>query len=205
MIRSGCCWFAGNGRVFYFQPGHETYPVYFQREVKRIVANACRWAAGRTNSPGGVGGSWWKLDPPAARTGGASTGRLGEHVPELTAEEVRMLVAHLRWSGRPLRGNMDAYRAVRFAALNEACARVATEVERASREGNQGLLALAARLRERCLNGDTPDDLPLPQWREDRPTPELDAERVRREQQIGFGLGLAHCAARVHIAAGGRL
>jgi hypothetical protein len=67
------------------------------------------------------------------------------------------------------------------------------------------LLALAARLRERCLAGDVPDDVALPQWRADRPMPELDHERVRREQQIGFGLGLAQCAARIHIAAGGQV
>jgi trehalose utilization protein len=46
VFRSGCCWYRGQGRVFSFQPGHETYPVYFQREIKLIIANACRWAAG---------------------------------------------------------------------------------------------------------------------------------------------------------------
>jgi hypothetical protein len=100
---------------------------------------------------------------------------------------------------------MDAYRAVRFAALNEAYSRAAAEVERAAREGNQALLALAERLRERSLSGETPEDLPIPVWREDRPTPELDRARTRREQQIGFGLGLAQAAARIHISAGGRL
>jgi trehalose utilization protein len=48
VLRSGCCWHAGKGRVFYFQPGHEAYPVYYQREVKLVLANAARWAAGRT-------------------------------------------------------------------------------------------------------------------------------------------------------------
>lgn len=47
VFRSGCCWRAGNGRVFYFQPGHETYPVYFQAEVKTVLVNAARWAARR--------------------------------------------------------------------------------------------------------------------------------------------------------------
>jgi trehalose utilization protein len=206
VIRSGCCWYVGKGRVFYFQPGHETYPVYYQKEVKLIMANACRWAAGRTNSEGGVGGSWWKSgEVPPPRSSGPSTGRLGEQVPELSEAELRLLADHLRWAGRTLRGNMDAYRAVRFAALNDACSRAAAEVERAAREGNQGLLALAARLREQCLAGDVPDDVPLPPWRADRPMPELDHERVRREQQMGFGLGLAQCAARIHIAAGGQV
>jgi trehalose utilization protein len=49
VLRSGCCWHVGKGRVFYFQPGHEAYPVYFQREVKLVLANAARWAAGRTS------------------------------------------------------------------------------------------------------------------------------------------------------------
>ncbi|MGH2353464.1 MAG: ThuA domain-containing protein [Chloroflexota bacterium] len=47
VFRSGACWYAGQGRVFYFQPGHETYPVYFQKEIKTILVNAARWAAGR--------------------------------------------------------------------------------------------------------------------------------------------------------------
>jgi trehalose utilization protein len=48
VFRSGCCWHAGKGRVFYFQPGHETFPVYFQPQIKRILVNAARWAAGRS-------------------------------------------------------------------------------------------------------------------------------------------------------------
>ena len=59
VLRSGCCWYAGKGRVFYFQPGHETYPVYFQREIKLIMANACRWAAARTQDVGT--GRWWMM------------------------------------------------------------------------------------------------------------------------------------------------
>ena len=45
VFRSGCCFHRGNGRIFYFRPGHETYPVYFQTEVQRVIINACRWAA----------------------------------------------------------------------------------------------------------------------------------------------------------------
>jgi trehalose utilization protein len=44
VFRSGCCWARGKGRVFYFSPGHETYPVYHQPEVRRVLANAVRWA-----------------------------------------------------------------------------------------------------------------------------------------------------------------
>jgi trehalose utilization protein len=45
VFRSGCCYYRGEGRVFYFRPGHETYPTYFQEEVQQVLANAVRWAA----------------------------------------------------------------------------------------------------------------------------------------------------------------
>lgn len=42
-FRSGCVWSVGKGRVFYFRPGHEVYPVYKQAEPLRVVENAVRW------------------------------------------------------------------------------------------------------------------------------------------------------------------
>ena len=42
-FRSGCVWKVGKGRVFYFRPGHETYPVFKQAEPLRVVENAVRW------------------------------------------------------------------------------------------------------------------------------------------------------------------
>ena len=45
VFRSGCCFHRGSGRIFYFRPGHETLPIYYQAEVLKIVANAVRWAA----------------------------------------------------------------------------------------------------------------------------------------------------------------
>ena len=45
VFRSGCCWNRGRGRVFYFQPGHETNPVYHNPEIQKIITNAVRWAA----------------------------------------------------------------------------------------------------------------------------------------------------------------
>ena len=45
VFRSGCCWKRELGRMFYFQPGHETYPIYYQPEVVRVLRNAVRWAA----------------------------------------------------------------------------------------------------------------------------------------------------------------
>ena len=43
--RQGLCWTRGMGRVFYFRPGHEAYPIYFMPEVRRILRNAVCWAA----------------------------------------------------------------------------------------------------------------------------------------------------------------
>jgi trehalose utilization protein len=44
VFRSGNCWHRGNGKIFYFRPGHETYPTYFDPNVRRVIANAVRWA-----------------------------------------------------------------------------------------------------------------------------------------------------------------
>lgn len=44
-FRSGCVWQVKQGRVFYFRPGHETYPVYRQAENLTVIENAVRWAA----------------------------------------------------------------------------------------------------------------------------------------------------------------
>jgi trehalose utilization protein len=45
VFRSGCGYRRGNGRVFYFRPGHETYPVYHDTEVQQVLDNAVGWAA----------------------------------------------------------------------------------------------------------------------------------------------------------------
>lgn len=44
VFRGGCTFRRGAGKIFYFQNGHETYPVYYQEEIKRILRNAMRWA-----------------------------------------------------------------------------------------------------------------------------------------------------------------
>lgn len=44
VLRSGMTWRRGAGKIFYFSPGHETYPIYHQPEIGRILRNAVRWA-----------------------------------------------------------------------------------------------------------------------------------------------------------------
>lgn len=43
----GCvaAWGAYKGKMFYFQAGHETNPVFFDANIRKIIANAVRWAA----------------------------------------------------------------------------------------------------------------------------------------------------------------
>ncbi|WP_409298881.1 ThuA domain-containing protein [Peribacillus sp. SCS-26] len=45
VFRSGCTYKRGNGRVFYFRPGHETYPTYHNEAVQKVIKNAVKWAA----------------------------------------------------------------------------------------------------------------------------------------------------------------
>ncbi|MBQ8606206.1 MAG: ThuA domain-containing protein [Clostridia bacterium] len=44
VFRAGCCYKRGNGRVFYFQPGHESYPTYHNDDIIRVIYNAIHWA-----------------------------------------------------------------------------------------------------------------------------------------------------------------
>lgn len=45
VFRSGCCYQRGKGRIFYFRPGHETYPTYHHPQVLQVIYNAVLWAA----------------------------------------------------------------------------------------------------------------------------------------------------------------
>ena len=45
VFRSGAAYNRGAGKVFYFRPGHETYPTYYNPTIRRVVANAARWTA----------------------------------------------------------------------------------------------------------------------------------------------------------------
>jgi len=47
VFRSGCTFERGHGRIFYFRPGHETYPIYYNETIQKVIANGVRWARAR--------------------------------------------------------------------------------------------------------------------------------------------------------------
>ncbi|MDF2922529.1 MAG: glutamine amidotransferase [Paenibacillaceae bacterium] len=44
VFRSGCTFLRGQGKIFYFRPGHETYPTYYNEQIRTVIRNAVRWA-----------------------------------------------------------------------------------------------------------------------------------------------------------------
>ena len=44
VFRSGCTFRRGHGRIFYFSPGDQEYPVYHHPDVRRVIANGVAWA-----------------------------------------------------------------------------------------------------------------------------------------------------------------
>ncbi|MCY9667067.1 ThuA domain-containing protein [Paenibacillus alginolyticus] len=48
VFRSGCTFNRGNGKIFYFRPGHETYRTYYNEQIRRVISNAVHWAAPST-------------------------------------------------------------------------------------------------------------------------------------------------------------
>ncbi len=57
VFRSGCCWRRGKGKVFYFSPGDQEYPVYHHPDIQRVLANA--------RPLGRPGRRLWTSRPPA--------------------------------------------------------------------------------------------------------------------------------------------
>ena len=43
VFRSGCTYRRGNGKIFYFRPGHESYPTYYHHEIQQVIINAVDW------------------------------------------------------------------------------------------------------------------------------------------------------------------
>lgn len=44
VFRSGCCYQRGLGKIFYFRPGHESFPIFYQPVIQRVLRNAINWA-----------------------------------------------------------------------------------------------------------------------------------------------------------------
>ncbi|REK74610.1 ThuA domain-containing protein [Paenibacillus paeoniae] len=62
VFRSGCTFSRGQGKIFYFRPGHETYPTYYNPQILQVIQNGIRWAApSRTAVP--VRGNHQPLEP----------------------------------------------------------------------------------------------------------------------------------------------
>lgn len=51
VFRSGCTFTREYGKVFYFQPGHETFPIFYDPTVQRIIKNAVQWAKPNYRAP----------------------------------------------------------------------------------------------------------------------------------------------------------
>ena len=44
VFRSGLCYKRGHGKIFYFAPGHETFPIFYDKNILKVLGNAARWA-----------------------------------------------------------------------------------------------------------------------------------------------------------------
>ena len=44
VFRSGVTFKRGKGKIFYFRPGHESYPTYYNKEIQRVIKNGVQWA-----------------------------------------------------------------------------------------------------------------------------------------------------------------
>ena len=61
VFRSGCCYKRGNGKIFYFRPGHEEYPTFYREDISQIIKNAVDWAA-PSHGPVHTLGHWEPLE-----------------------------------------------------------------------------------------------------------------------------------------------
>ena len=55
VFRSGCCYHRGKGKLFYFQPGHESFPTYHIPAIQKVISNAVKWAAPSKQPPFVIG------------------------------------------------------------------------------------------------------------------------------------------------------
>ncbi len=65
VLRSGCTFQRGRGRIFYFGPGHETFPIYRDPLIIRVLANAIQWAR-QPHTDGWCLQNWGRPEPAEA-------------------------------------------------------------------------------------------------------------------------------------------
>lgn len=68
VFRSGATFKRGRGKIFYFRPGHETYPTYYNKDVQKVISNGVKWAS-NTNTPTPVYGNAKPLEKISADKG----------------------------------------------------------------------------------------------------------------------------------------
>jgi len=61
VFRSGCTFYRGQGKIFYFRPGHETHPTYYNEHILQVIKNAVRWSA-PSNAATPVRGNYQPLE-----------------------------------------------------------------------------------------------------------------------------------------------
>ncbi|MHC4871506.1 MAG: ThuA domain-containing protein [Planctomycetota bacterium] len=69
VFRSGCCFERSRGRIFYFSPGHETYPAFHNKEIQKVICNSIEWAAPDEIIPVDEVGGCKCIDPPLEKIG----------------------------------------------------------------------------------------------------------------------------------------
>ncbi|MBY5704248.1 trehalose utilization protein ThuA [Rhizobium leguminosarum] len=62
VFRSGCTFQRGRGRIFFFSPGHETYPIYHDKTVHKVISNGVRWAK-QKHTDGRILENWHRAEP----------------------------------------------------------------------------------------------------------------------------------------------
>lgn len=51
VFRSASTYKRGQGKIFYFRPGHETHPTYYHKEIQKVIFNGVMWAKPTKNFP----------------------------------------------------------------------------------------------------------------------------------------------------------
>ena len=95
VFRSGCTFRRGRGRIFFFGPGHETFPIYHDPHVRRVIANGI--PLGQAGAYG-----WPRLDELASR---GATFRLGS--PDNTGQAFAIWMMFSQFAMTPQGGCAD--------------------------------------------------------------------------------------------------